>query len=103
PRPTSADWRWSLPASGTSGTDMIFALAFALLLPAADDGAASPPAAYRALQKAVEKRDVAALAAIIYPDERAWMRRDVARDGIEAVAARIRRGPLTVPYEPPNV
>ena len=78
-------------------------LVLALLLAIATDGASTPEDGYRLLQKAVEKRDAAALAAIIHPDERAWMRRDVARDGIEAVVARIPKGPLTVTYEAPNV
>ena len=81
---------------------MIVALAFALLL-AAPDGAPTPAEGYRLLQKAVEAKDAAALAAIIHPDERAWMRRDVARDGIDAVVARIPRGPLTVTYETSTV
>jgi hypothetical protein len=81
---------------------MVFALAFALLL-AAPDGAPTPAEGYRLLQKAVEAKDAAALSAIIHPDERAWMRRDVARDGIDAVVARIPRGPLTVTYETSTV
>lgn len=80
---------------------VILALSFAAY--AATDGAPTPADGYRLLQKAVEAKDVAALSAIIHPDERAWMRRDVARDGIEAVVARIPRGPLTVTYETSSV
>lgn len=78
---------------------VVLTLLVALLASAGTDGAGAPAEAYRLLQKAVEARDAAGLAAIIHPDERAWMRRDVGRDGIEAVVARIPRGPITITYE----
>src|SRR5262249_36765469 len=78
-------------------------LLVALLMAIATDGAPNAAEGYRMLQKAVEKRDVAALAAILHPDERAWMRRDAAGDGAEAVFARIPTGPTIVTYETKDV
>ena len=78
-------------------------LVLALFLAIATGGAPSPAEGVRLLQKALETKDVAALEAILDPDERAWMRRDVARDGVDAVMARLPRGPLAEGYKAAHV
>jgi hypothetical protein len=86
---------------------MRIALAVILLLPslafAATQDQATPAAAYRALQKAADARDVDAMAALLSPDERDALRAEVAAFDVVTVARRVPKGALKITSESADI
>jgi hypothetical protein len=75
------------------------AVVLSLIVSTAALAASTPAEAWRALQKAAEARDAAAMAALLTPEERDALQAEVADDGVAIAARRIPKGALKITSE----
>jgi hypothetical protein len=78
---------------------VVLVVVLSLMVSTAALAASTPTEAWRALQKAAEARDAAAMAALLTPEERDALQAQVADDGVAIAARRIPKGALKITSE----